>query len=323
MQSLDPAFLTTRFWDMRAAGQAFVEALDGRGAPDLSVMGQLGPRLRRRLLRMGRMFGPEVDLQRALELLAQLDPQACPYLLASQCQGVIQGHLPPERLEEIGPLIRSWPDDAVVQGHWGGALLWLGRFAEAETPLRRALELAPGDVPQTLWLAQLHQVEGRLDESRSLLHRLHETSPGLDAPIYALGQVALSQGDPQEALHWFARTEALSPGTSYLPSWTGLALAWLGRLDEAAELAEMVGARPLVGLETWLYSNTALILLAQQRPREAVAAQLRALRGARHVMTFLDGLRPYCTTALRLLNRAADGCDRAMIDLETCICFPS
>nr|CAM74529.1 hypothetical protein MGR_2828 [Magnetospirillum gryphiswaldense MSR-1] len=315
--------LRQRFFALRAGGEAMLAALHGETVADKTLVGAITPCLRRRVLRLGWAASSEVATRRVMAVLEKVDPAACEHFLAGQCQGIGIGDLPVERLDLIGQWVPSWPDSVLVQGQWGLALMRLGRFVQAETPLRRAAELAPRQMSALLDLGQWHQTQGDFSSAETLLHRAREAAPDCEAPLTALGQNALAQAEPRAAERWFAAAECCCPGMNYIQSWSALAQAMQGHMDEALALAEQSCAKPLVQMTVWLHSNRALVLLAAGQVGEAVAAQRRALLGARHAMVFLDALRPFAARQLTLLSQAADGRDGSLALLETGSCFPS
>ncbi len=87
------------------------------------------------------------------------------------------------------------PWDAHAVRMLGTALLHLNRCEEAETHLRRALDLRPGFGPARLDLALVLLLTGRLQEAWPLYAHRWEDSPGLVRPAFF--QVALQWQGPQ------------------------------------------------------------------------------------------------------------------------------
>ena len=112
----------------------------------------------------------------------------------------------------FGPMLRSdifWP---------------LGRAAEAEAALDRALEISPNDEFVIALKAELYQQEGRLDEAAKELARIPKDSTDKTVLIHRVDQAVLERNF-DEAIFWakqgnkFAqsRTSRSTPRTS-LPS---------------------------------------------------------------------------------------------------------
>ena len=107
----------------------------------------------------------------------------------------------------FGPVLRSdifWP---------------LGRGAEAEAALDRALEISPNDEFVIALKAELYQQEGRLDEAAKELARIPKDSTDKTVLIHRVDQ-ALFERNFDEAIFWAkqgnklsqSRTSAQHPG---------------------------------------------------------------------------------------------------------------
>jgi tetratricopeptide (TPR) repeat protein len=146
-----------------------------------------------------RLGHPAEARRRAGELLARHPGSLDGAKLLAQIE-IMEGH-PGAALALLAPRARGTRDEEVLT-HLGTAYLLLGRPAEAEAALRRALAARPDHPPALLNLADSLELRGRTGEARLLYRRL----------------VAVS-GDPGE-------------GTASWPRWSNLAQA-LARLGES------------------------------------------------------------------------------------------
>jgi TolB-like protein len=115
--------------------------------------------------------------------------------------------------------------------------LALGRWEEASRQVKAALSQDPLDPPSLYVLAEVQMRLGHLAEAESAMRRALDIRPTLGGGHYVLGLVLLARGLPDAALHEMERetTESLVPGA--------LAIAYyaLGRKsDSDAALARML-----------------------------------------------------------------------------------
>ncbi|MFB3905943.1 MAG: tetratricopeptide repeat protein [Acidobacteriota bacterium] len=98
------------------------------------------------------------------------------------------------------------------------ALAQLGRKAEAETYLRKAMELDPGYVFAPCTLAVIYLREGRVAEARELLDKVivpEKVHPGAMATYCtAQTQVAAAEGDSEKAVAWLDIAAKVDPDNS-------------------------------------------------------------------------------------------------------------
>lgn len=69
-------------------------------------------------------------------------------------------------------LSELFPSNSWVFSHWGGVFSQMGRFDQAEQPLRRALELDPADLTARYHLACLYLLNGQSSQAGLLLKNL-------------------------------------------------------------------------------------------------------------------------------------------------------
>src|SRR5690606_35566929 len=93
----------------------------------------------------------------------------------------------------------------------GDTLLQEGRADEARAHWKEALALDRAAVAPGLSMAVLHAQQGEGAAARKVLEEALEGDPAKDAPVrYALGQLAMAQGDYERAREEFAAAGSLS-----------------------------------------------------------------------------------------------------------------
>lgn len=122
-----------------------------------------------------------------------------------------------------------------------------GRLDEAAAAFTRAL--APDDkyYPAFLHLANVELERGRLEAAAAALEAPRRHAPDDAALLAALGQLALAQGRPQDALRDLGAALERQPKATRLHYPLGMAYRALGRLDEARahlEQAGRIGVQP-------------------------------------------------------------------------------
>lgn len=129
------------------------------------------------------------------------------------------------------------PGDAEAESLLSSLHAARGRLTEAIRLERRAAELDP--LNPNIWgrLAMLLAADGQLEPARAAAIRGVEIGPGRVTATFALGVVELLRKRPSEALPVFATIEEKDV---YAPLGAALALHDLGRLREAEEAVEPV-----------------------------------------------------------------------------------
>ena len=74
-----------------------------------------------------------------------------------------------EALDHYRSAVELEPGSAELQSVYGLMLLQLGRAAEAEAPLRKAVAIAPAHPAVRMNLAQWHTQQGNLDEALKVM----------------------------------------------------------------------------------------------------------------------------------------------------------
>jgi TolB-like protein/tetratricopeptide (TPR) repeat protein len=121
------------------------------------------------------------------------------------------------------------PGNAEVVRRASSSQFTLGRYDEAISLIRRAVELDPLSAPSYDDLGEIYYYAGRGAEAVAAFKKTLELNPGFPAARTNLGRIALAHGDPQQALTEMER----EPEAAWRNQ--GLALAYfaLGRKKEA------------------------------------------------------------------------------------------
>jgi tetratricopeptide (TPR) repeat protein len=93
-------------------------------------------------------------------------------------------------------LIKANPNDPVTIARHGAALAALGRDAEAEPVLRRALELVPNDYPTALSLAQVYERTERYEEAFTQYRNAADVKRESAQPLIAAARLGLELKRP-------------------------------------------------------------------------------------------------------------------------------
>jgi spermidine synthase len=169
--------------------------------------------------------------------------------------------------------VRYEPDNHDALVNLGYVDLFLGQPEEAARVLEAAYARYPESGGAAYRLGLVRQTQSRLAEAETLYRRAIALQPALSAPHGLLGQILLASRREQEALAHFEA--AIARGDATEGPWVGraLALAALGRAEDAFGRAREAAAR-------FPDSATALDVLAAMatangRPEEAREARRR------------------------------------------------
>ena len=156
--------------------------------------------------------------------------------------------------ELAGDLLREAPDAAVVLAAAADVAIERERWIEARDLLERGFRLEPGAGLLAFKLARVHRALGDAAATSRWLSRRNDKAPVIDDPWLAevaaqslnarffarAGERALERNDGADALESFARAESLDPENPDFALGRALALAQLGRRDEAVTIARSV-----------------------------------------------------------------------------------
>ena len=140
----------------------------------------------------------------------------------------------PARSEQIfRELVRQHPKSADAYTGLGIAQLAQGKRGGAEDMLRLAIKLDPRHAPALNALGVTLDQAGNHAEARRLLNRAWEVQPRSHVPLNNLGSSYLVTGELSAAVSALERAQQLEPRDAAVMNNLGLALARLGREEEA------------------------------------------------------------------------------------------
>ncbi|OAN50581.1 hypothetical protein A6A04_17925 [Paramagnetospirillum marisnigri] len=149
------------------------------------------------------------------------------------------------------------------------------RLDEAESLLRRALKLAPGEAALWCNLGSVQGMAGHLDEAERSFRRASQLAPSLGDIWTNLGRIQLMRGDFASAEADARKGAQLAPNSAVAAKTLGDVLLCQGRADAAAlELGRALTLRP-----DWVEALNSLSSALKQTDRlvEAVAVCRRSL----------------------------------------------
>ena len=162
--------------------------------------------------------GPSAaDVKVARALMDQIaDPfSAFPRSARAQLEQAIQwlevGDVPQQAIVQLEELLRDHPDEAILHALLGLSWARLDDAGRAVESLKRAIELAPTDGKNHLYLAQLYDARQRTKNAEEHYRLALERNPVLDEAWLKLGDVALDQQDYVTARKYFEVAVHLLP----------------------------------------------------------------------------------------------------------------
>lgn len=169
------------------------------------------------------------------------------------------------RLEEALAHYRSAldaaPDNAEASSLYGLVLVHLGKPAEAEAALRKAVSIEPRHVGYWMNLAALFDRSDRLDEGIAAYNTVCKLMPEFPRAWERLGDLLLRTERAAEALASYDRAAVIEPHDQTLVLKRGSALFRMGRTDEARRTLEgLMRAAPHAPELLRVYAN---VLTAQ------------------------------------------------------------
>jgi tetratricopeptide (TPR) repeat protein len=181
-------------------------------------------------------------------------------------------------LAQLEETIRANPADAVARGQLGERYFAKGRFDEAVTQFTALIDANMEVMPASFGRARALQELGQLDKAVADYQKVVEIGitgemagidPVLAAAYFGLGQIAMTQGRPQDAVDQLtksieiSRTDAdtlLALGNALLA--VDLPAQAIERLDLAIRLVPVGWSEPYTALET-AYTKTGQPALAE------------------------------------------------------------
>lgn len=153
-------------------------------------------------------------------------------------------------------LLAIEPDNGLARYALGTRLLLLGRHADAEVHLARALEGAPS-VASLNNLACARMELGKLDEAQRDAAAATELAPWHPEAWDTLAAVALARRDDRAAEDAARQALALTPDSAAAWLRAGEVAAAQGRFDEARQCLREFEQRPSATLPTWEFPRVA------------------------------------------------------------------
>jgi protein O-GlcNAc transferase len=126
----------------------------------------------------------------------------------------------------------------------------LERFAEAETPLHRAVELAPDKAEAHRDLGEILAKLERFDEAVASYRRALDLNPAFAQAHYNLGNALKNQGKLSEAIACFERAVELDPDdTGAMATWfreRQNLCSWSGFSENDAKVRQAIPKQPSI-----------------------------------------------------------------------------
>jgi tetratricopeptide (TPR) repeat protein len=157
------------------------------------------------------------DVHTARALMDQIsDPFAgFPRSARAQLEQAIQwlevADIPQQAIVQLEELLRDHPDEAALHALLGLSWARLDDAGHAVEELKRAIELAPDDGKNHLFLAQLYEARQRPKNAEEHYQKALERNPVLDEAWLKLGDVALDRQDYVTARQYFEVATRLLP----------------------------------------------------------------------------------------------------------------
>jgi Flp pilus assembly protein TadD len=150
-----------------------------------------------------------------------------------------------EALDHYRSAVEREPESAEANSVYGLMLLQVGRAVEAEAPLRKAVEIAPGHAALRMNLAKWLEHQGRIDEAVSVVEGVTADEPDRHWAWERLGELEARQRRFGAAAMHFQRACELQPKDPSLLFKLAQATFDDGRRDEAERmLAEAAAFAP-------------------------------------------------------------------------------
>ncbi len=99
-------------------------------------------------------------------------------------------------------LTKRFPKDPLAWENLGIAEFRLGSLKDAETHLKKALELDPGRTRALYWLSQVYLETGRQNERLATLKSVIEIDPAHEFALYDLAEICYNEGQFDQAIEY-------------------------------------------------------------------------------------------------------------------------
>ena len=167
-------------------------------------------------------------------------------------------------------------DNYLVQSYLATTLLNEGRFDEACSHFRRAIEIKPDYAMAHHRLGVTLEKMGRTNEALAIFLELLKIRPNYAAAHYNVGIILLNRNQPAEAMAHFQAALRVDPNHDPTLVALGMATAQLGRPQEAiADYKKALASNPF---NAEAYYNCANALVSLNRDQEALERYEKALQ---------------------------------------------
>jgi len=160
--------------------------------------------------------------------------EACMLCHAKLGAALLTAAAPAEAETELRRAVQLAPDRAGLRIDHGVALALTDRGAEAESEFREAIRLAPGSLAARLNLAVLYTRAGRAADALSVLREAASVKPDDPSLLVSLGRALAEQGQPHDAATTLERAVVLAPGLVEARFWLARAYLAAGEAPRAA-----------------------------------------------------------------------------------------
>ena len=175
---------------------------------------------------------PEAD--EALHTAQKLAPANLTILYALARLETVQQHMP-EAERNYKTYLAARPNDATAHFGLGYIYVALLRNEEASREFETSIRLLPQQTESYYQLGQLALDSHRDDEAKPLFERILARDPNHAGALTGMGELAFRNKDYATAEHLLARAEKSDPTYTRPHYYRGLALARLGRKEEAEQ----------------------------------------------------------------------------------------
>jgi tetratricopeptide (TPR) repeat protein len=177
--------------------------------------------------------------------------------------------------QEYQDLVRLHPEITAARANLAGVLVSLGRFDEAITQYRAALEQAPGNQALELNLGLAYFKKGEVREAAALFTSLHQADPTNERVAILLSDCDLRLNQAAEVVPLLAPFEAGDPDNLDLEWALGSAMIGTGQTREGLKRVEKVAQEGRSGKAYLLAARTYLRMERFDLARQDIEAAKR------------------------------------------------
>ncbi len=159
---------------------------------------------------------------------------------------------PPQAIVQFEEILHDYPDLAVVHALLGLAYSRIDDAGRAVDELRRAVELAPNDGKNQLYLGELYLGRQRAAQAKEHFEKAVEHNPTLSRAWFHLGDMALEKNELDEARKAYLVTARLEPENSNAQGKLALIYQLDGNWPAADRELKSILDREPENVEFWL-----------------------------------------------------------------------